>query len=58
MCILAGVTTLTDGNSTHDRLCTCDLQSGYYSVEGLRVNPDLCLHKHCTNGTVLAFNGM
>jgi len=55
--IVAGVRTLIEGNSTHDRLCTCNLQLGYYSIEGLHENPDLCVYKSCSNGSVLAFNG-
>lgn len=56
-CNFLGVRTLREGNLTHNRQCTCDLQSSYYSVEGVDVNPDYCLYKHCRNGSVLAFNG-
>ena len=57
-CVVVGVRTLREGNLTHNRQCTCDLQSSYYSDEGVDVNPDYCLYKHCRNGSVLAFNGM
>ena len=50
--------TVNEGNKTHDRVCTCDLQSGYYSIERVHYNPDFCVYHHCTNGSVLAFNGM
>jgi len=56
--IVVGMQTLSEGSLTADRLCTCDLQSGYYSPEDRRENPDYCVYKSCSNGSVLEFNGM
>jgi len=58
VCNVVGMSTVSEGNLTDDRICTCDLESGYYSVEGVHYNPDFCVHKHCSNGSVLVSNGM
>lgn len=56
-----GMTTVKEGNSTTDRLCACDLQSGFYDYDYGEnedfLNPDLCMPKRCPAGKQLHKNG-